>query len=155
MSARWVLVLAIATACHRGPKPPEGDVAASLTATAVGAHSFDPATLHGKPSIVLFVSPTCPYCLATIPRAAAAADSEHANALLVFVSGREQNATKVVDQTHWTRPALVDDNGALKAQYHVAAVPYTLVLGADGHARDVFEGEQEESTLRDALVAAK
>jgi hypothetical protein len=34
-------------------------------------------------------------------------------------------------------------------------VPYTLVLGADGSARDALEGEQEESALRDALVAAR
>jgi thiol-disulfide isomerase/thioredoxin len=156
MSSRsLVLVIALATACHKGPKPPAGDITATLTATALDAHPFDAAAFHGKPSLVMFVSPTCPYCLATIPRAAAAAKSEGANAVLVFIGGAANNAAPVVARTNWTGPALVDDTGALKALYAVKAVPYTLVLGPDGHARDVLEGEQDETALQDALVAAK
>jgi hypothetical protein len=157
MSSRWILALAFAfaAACHRGPKPPGGDIVATLTAPPVGTHAFDPASLRGKPSLVVFVSPSCQYCLATIPRAAAAAASEHASAVLVFVTGRAHSASTVLDRTHWTGPALFDESGALKDQYHVDSVPYTLVLGGDGYARDVLEGEQGESALRDALVAAR
>jgi thiol-disulfide isomerase/thioredoxin len=154
MSTRSVLALLVLAACHRGPTPPDGDIAASLTAPAIGTHALDPASLRGKPSLVVFVSPTCPYCLATIPRAAAAATAEHANAVLVFVVGREPAAAAILDRTHWTGPALIDD-GTLKTRYHVKAVPYTLVLGPAGHAREVLEGEQQEQDLRDALVAAQ
>jgi thiol-disulfide isomerase/thioredoxin len=156
MSSRsLVLAIALAAACHKGPKLPEGDVATTLTATALDAHPFDAASFHGKPSLVLFVSPTCPYCLATIPRAAAAAKSEGANAVLVFVVGHAKNAVPIVEHAKWAGPALVDEDGALKKLYAVKSVPYTLVLGADGRARDALEGEQEESDLREALVAAK
>jgi thioredoxin-like negative regulator of GroEL len=34
-------------------------------------------------------------------------------------------------------------------------VPFILVLAADGHAVDAFEGEQDEATLADALASAR
>jgi hypothetical protein len=34
-------------------------------------------------------------------------------------------------------------------------VPYTLILGPDGHAHEAFRGLQDEGTLRDALADAK
>ena len=154
MSSRSLALVIALAACHHGPKPPEGDIPATLTATAVGTHAFDAASFHGKPSLVMFVSPTCPYCMATIPRAEKVTKAQDANAVLVFVSGKEAGVGQVVDRMRWAGPVLLDD-GTLKKKYGVHAVPYTLVLAADGHAVDVLEGEQEESDLRDALVAAK
>jgi len=154
MSSRAALVLIVALGCHRGPSLPAGDIAATLVAPAANGAAFDPASLHGKPSLVMFVSITCRYCLATIPRAASAARAADGNALLVFVSGSAGSVTSFVTTTKFPFPALVDD-GSLKERYAIHAVPYTLVLGADGRARDALEGEQEESALRDALVAAK
>jgi thiol-disulfide isomerase/thioredoxin len=154
MSPRSLLVLVLAIGCHRGPPLPAGDIAATLTAPAANGSAFDPASLHGKPSLVMFVSITCPYCRATIPRAAAAAAAEGGNALLVFVNGSPGGVTSLMTTIKFPYPALVDD-GTLKARYGVHAVPYTLVLGADGRARDALEGEQEETALRDALVAAR
>jgi thiol-disulfide isomerase/thioredoxin len=154
MSSRGLLVLIVALGCHRAPTLPAGDIAATLIAPAANGAAFDPASLHGKPTLVLFASITCKYCLATIPRAAAAARAEGGNALLVFVSGSAGSVNSFVTTTKFPFQALVDD-GSLKQRYAIHAVPYTLVLGADGSARDALEGEQEESALRDALVAAK
>src|SRR5579862_9242053 len=63
-----LVVALLAIGCHRGANVPDGNIAATLTVPAVGS-AFDPASLAGKPSLVLFVTPTCPHCLATIPRA--------------------------------------------------------------------------------------
>jgi thiol-disulfide isomerase/thioredoxin len=151
----FVITLALAGfACRRGEKLPSGDVAATLTVESVGAHKFDPASLRGKPSLVLFVTPTCPHCLVTIPRAAAAAQAQGANVVAVFVAGRAQNATGVLETTKFPGAAVVDD-GTLSKRYGVKSVPYTLVLGPDGHARDAFVGEQDESTFRAALEDAR
>ena len=155
MSVRSLALVIALAACHRGPKPPDGDIPATLTATALTSHAYDAASFHGKPSLVLFVSPTCPYCMATIPRAAAAAKAQDANAVLVFVSGRSEGVTSLVDRMKWPGPAMLDEHGDLKKLYNVKAVPYTLVLGADGHAREVLEGEQEETDLTEALSSAK
>jgi thiol-disulfide isomerase/thioredoxin len=158
-SRRWSTLLAIVLAigCRRGPKVPDGDVLASLTAPihfGSAAGGFDPAALKGKPTIVLFVTPTCSHCLATIPRAQKAAAAKDGNVVAVFVAGKPVNADGVVKHLDFTGPTLVDD-GTLRKQYAVDAVPFILVLAADGHAVDAFEGEQDESTLADALASAR
>jgi hypothetical protein len=159
MPFRVGLALAIATvitlsACKRSEPVPDGDIAASLTLPSVGAYTWDPATLKGKPCLVMFVTPTCSHCLATIPRGMAAAKAEGANIVAVFIAGGKQNAEGVVSHTKFDGTALVDD-GTLREKYKIRAVPYSLVLGADGKARDAFRGEQDESTFRDALADAK
>ena len=159
MPFRVGLALAIATvitlsACKRSEPVPDGDIAATLTLPSVGAYTWDPATLKGKPSLVMFVTPTCSHCLATIPRGMAAAKAEGANLVAVFIAGGKQNAEGVVSHTKFDGTALVDD-GTLRKKYNIRAVPYSLVLGPDGKAREAFRGEQEESTFRDALADAK
>ena len=145
-----LLLLALAIAgCKRGEPVPDGDIAATLTAPSIGAYAFDPASLKGKPSLVMFVTPTCPHCIATIPRGAAAAEKQGANVVAVFVAGNKANAEGVVSHAKFPGVALIDD-GTLRKKYNIRGVPYSLVLGADGHAREAFRGEQEESTLADA-----
>lgn len=143
------------TACKRNDTPvPPGDVAATLSLPSLGAHSFDPASLKGKPSLVMFVTPTCPHCLVTIPRGAAAAQAAGANVVAVFVAGTKANAEGVISHARFPGTALVDD-GTLRKKYNIRGVPYTVVLDPDGRAVEAFRGEQEESTFRDALADAK
>src|ERR1700716_2367191 len=79
-----ILVIALPfAACRRGEKLPDGDIAASLTVESIGDHVFDPASIKGKPSLVLFVTPTCPHCRVELPRAAAAARAQGANVVAV------------------------------------------------------------------------
>ena len=148
-----LLAIAMVIGCRRGPPIPDGDIAASLTMPAI-AGTFDPASLRGKPSLVMFVTPTCSHCRAVIPRAAAAAYAKDGNVVAVFVTGTADKAKSVVAFTQFKGPALVDD-GTLRTRYHVDSVPLILVLGPDGHAVDVFEGEQDESTLASALASAR
>jgi len=142
---RFVLAIALVlAACHRGEAVPDGDVLAAV-------HRPE---LHGKPTLVMFVTPTCSHCLATIPRAIDAAAARGANIVAVFVAGKEDNAKGVIDHTHFKGEWMVDD-GALTRRYSIKSVPYILVVGPDGHARDAFLGEQDRSTLEDALASAK
>jgi thiol-disulfide isomerase/thioredoxin len=152
----FVVLVAIAIAgCKRNDTPiPSGDIASTLTLPSVGAYSFDPASLKGKPALVMFVTPTCPHCLVTIPRGAAAATAEGANVVAVFVAGNKASAEGVVSHAKFPGTALVDD-GTLRKKYNIRGVPYTLVLGPDGKAVEAFRGEQEEATFRDALADAK
>jgi cytochrome oxidase Cu insertion factor (SCO1/SenC/PrrC family) len=142
--------LVLAAGCHRAQPLPAGDLAATLTVSAVDGHPFDPAVLRGKPALVVFATPTCPHCLVTLPAADAAARAASATPVAVFVVGKAENAADVVARTHFSGPVLVDD-GTLRAHYDIHSVPVTLVLGPDGHARDLFVGEQTEATLRAAL----
>ena len=152
------LLVAVALAiagCKRNDTPiPEGDIAATLALPSVGELKFDPESLKGKPCLVMFVTPTCPHCIATIPRGAAAAQAQGANVVAVFVAGNKANAKGVVSHAKFPGAALIDD-GTLRRKYNIRGVPYSLVLGPDGHAREAFRGEQDESTFRDALSDAK
>ena len=152
------LLLAVAlaiTGCKRNDTPvPPGDIAATLTLPSLGAHTFDPESLRGKPSLVMFVTPTCSHCLATIPRGAKAAEATGANVVAVFVAGTKANAEGVVSHAKFPGAALIDD-GTLRKKYDIRGVPYSLVLGPDGRAREAFRGEQEEATFREALADAK
>jgi thiol-disulfide isomerase/thioredoxin len=150
-----VILLAL-SACKRNTTPvPPGDVAASLALPSLGATAFDPASLKGKPSLVMFVTPTCPHCLATIPRGAAAAEAKGANVVTVFVSGGKQSAEGVVNHLKFSGTALVDEKKEMIKKYGIKGVPYSLVLGPDGVAREAFRGEQEQSTFADALANAR
>ena len=152
------LLLAVAlaiTGCNRNEMPvPEGDIAATLALPSLGAHKFDPESLRGKPALVMFVTPTCSHCLATIPRGVAAAQKQGAHVVAVFVAGTKENAEGVISHAKFPGAALIDD-GTLRKKYRISGVPYSLVLGPDGRAREAFRGEQEEATFRDALADAK
>ena len=147
-------LLALAACDPNKERVPEGDVAGSLALPSLGAMKFDPESLRGKPSLVMFVTPTCSHCIATMPRGAEAAAATGANVVAVFVAGAKENAEGVVSHLKFPGTALVDD-GTLRKKYRISGVPYSLVLGADGKARQAFRGEQEEATFRAALTAAK
>lgn len=156
---RWTQLLILAAlvaipGCHKRASVPEGDIAASLAIPTVTDTTFDPAVLRGKPSLILFASPTCPHCIRELPIAQQAAAAEKANVVAVFVSGAKQHAASVTSSAGFTAPVLVDD-GTLRKRYNVRKVPWTLVLRPDGTAFDAFTGTQDEETLRDALDDAR
>ena len=155
-SRRWatLLVGVITIGCRRGPALPDGDILATLTLPPLHGGTFDATALKGKPTLVVFMTPTCSHCLATLPRAMRAASANDANIIAVFVAGKAPNAQGVVDHVAYSGPALVDD-GTLRKRYAVDAVPFTLVLGADGRAVDAYQGEQDEATLAGALASAR
>jgi thiol-disulfide isomerase/thioredoxin len=140
-------------ACHRRARVPEGDITASLTLPALG-DPLETSSLLGKPTLVVFVSPTCPHCIAELPLAQEAARAADANIVAVFVVGKRENAAGVVETTKFSGPVLIDD-GTLRHRYDITSVPYTLVLRPDGSASDAFLGKQDTSTLRGAIADAR
>ena len=149
------MLLVLAISCTKPLPVPDGDVAATLaSAPAIGEHAFDPASLLGKPTLVMFVSPTCEHCLAELPRAQAVAKETEANIVAVFVIGKKANAEAVARSTHFEGTVLLDD-GTLRKKYDITGVPYTLVLKRDGHAVVALRGEQDEAAIRDALGSAR
>lgn len=140
-------------ACHRRARVPEGDITASLTLPALG-DPLETSSLLGKPTLVVFVSPTCPHCIAELPLAQDAARTADANIVAVFVAGKRENATGVVETTKFAGPVLIDD-GTLRQRYDIKSVPYTLILRPDGYANDAFLGKQDATTLQDAIADAR
>ncbi|MGE0545450.1 MAG: TlpA family protein disulfide reductase [Kofleriaceae bacterium] len=147
------LVIGLAGCRQRTPGP-DGDILATLNGAPINVEAFDAQALRDKPSLVLFVTPTCPHCQAQLPQAQHAATKANANLVAVFIAGKKENATGVLDHAKFTAPAILDD-GTLKRRYGIRSVPYTLVLGADGKAREQFVGEQTAGMLSDALEEAR
>lgn len=145
----WALAI---SACQRRADIPEGDVAGRLTLPALG-DPLDTESLLGKPTLVVFVSPSCPHCLDELPRTQAAARTADANAVAVFVVGTREEAARIVETTRFTGPVLFDD-GSLRRDYRITGVPYTIVLRADGRADNALVGTQTPAILREALADA-
>ena len=150
-----IALIAIALlSCRRREEAPKGDILATLDALTLEGTKFDASTLKGKPTLLMFVSPTCPHCLDQIPVADRVAKEHGANAVAVFIAGKAENAKGVIAHTKFAGAALIDD-GSLRRRYGVRAVPYTLVLGPDGHAREAMRGAQGADTLEEALDDAR
>lgn len=149
------VLIAVAGACTKNHEtPPGGNVLDTLEATTIDGAAFTGETLKGKPTIVMFVSPTCPHCLRALPIADKVATQHAANVVAVFVVGKAENAKGVIEHTKFTGDVLIDD-GSLKKRYGIRSVPYTLVLDATGKARDAFRGAQDGDVLTDALADAR
>jgi thiol-disulfide isomerase/thioredoxin len=156
--SRWTQLLFALAICSAGCKNsvpvPDGDIAAALTSPSADERAFDPASLRGKPTLVLFASPTCPYCNEELPIAQRAAAAEDANVVAVYIAGAKQHAASATKTAGFTGPVLVDD-GTLRKRYDIKGVPFTLVLGPDGHAKEALRGLQNEDRLREALSDAR
>jgi thiol-disulfide isomerase/thioredoxin len=151
-----LVVLAISGCKTKGVKAPEGDVLAALAPLPTADDStFDAQSFRGKPTLVMFASPVCGYCMAELPIAVKAAAAEHANFVTVFIVGAKKHAASVKKTKNLDTPVLVDETGDLRRKYDIQGVPYTVILGADGHAREAYRGQQDEETLRDALADAR
>lgn len=148
------LVAIAAAGCTRDTPPPPGDIAARLTVPTMAGPDFDPATLRGKPALILFWRPGCPHCLAELPDAARAARDRGVTAVAVQVSDRPDRAVPALERAGWEGPTLVD-NGTLRQGLAIKAVPWTLVLRSDGTAARAFVGRQTYEQLSSALASVR
>ncbi len=162
LPARWIqsfLLLAALVAipaCKKGVPTPDGDILSSLTLpSATEDKVFDPGALRGKPTLVMFASPGCGYCAKELPIAHKLTTAEGVNMAVVYVKSKKPAALAAAKAGGYDGVVLLDPDGTLSKKYEIAGVPYTLVLGPDGHAKKAFRGLQEEGTLRDAIADAR
>ena len=154
--AALALAIAVPTlpACKRGPAPPSGNIAARLAVPTRGDVVFDPATLGGKPAIVVFWRPGCGYCRQELPDAMRAATERGVTVVAVQVAEGKEAGGAVLAKLGWQGVDLVDD-GTLRRDLKVSSVPWTLVLRSDGTAARAFVGAQSYATLERALASVK
>lgn len=148
-------MLVAISGCKKGVPAPDGDILASLSLpSAVDEKVFDATALRGKPTLVMFASPSCGYCAQELPIATRVTAAEGVNMAVVYVKARKPAALAAAKAGGYEGTVLIDD-GTLSKKYEIQGVPYTLILGADGHAKQAFRGMQEEATLRDAIADAR
>lgn len=135
------------------PAPP-GNVAAKLALPTADGATFDPATLAGKPTVVVFWRPGCPHCREELPWVQKACRDKGANSVAVQVSESPASGKKFLDNLKWEGVALTDD-GTVRKELKIDKVPWTLVLRPDGTAVKSYVGAQSYDTLVSAINAAK
>ncbi len=149
------MLLVAISGCKKGVPAPDGDILASLSLpTAIDEKVFDATTLRGKPTLVMFASPSCGFCAQELPIATKVTTAEGVNMAVVYIKTRKPAALAAAKAGGFEGTVLIDD-GTLSKRYEIQGVPYTLILGADGHATKAFRGLQEEDTLRDAIADAR
>ncbi len=124
-----------------------------LTVPLADGQTFDPATLGGKPAVVVFWRPGCPHCRDELPDVAKVCKDKGATAVAVQVAEPPPSGKRVLDSLKWEGVSLVDD-GTLRKGLTVSKVPWTLVLRPDGTAARAYVGRQSYDTLAGAIAAA-
>ncbi len=149
------LVAAI-SGCAKSVPTPDGDILGALQLPqATEDKIFDPGTLRGKPTLVMFASTSCGFCAKELPIAHKLTTNEGVNMAVVYVKSKKPAALAAAKAGGYDGVVLLDGDGTLSRKYEIQGVPYTLILGADGHATKAFRGLQEEATLRDAIADAR
>ena len=143
------IALALVVGCRQDDvDPPRGNVAEALALQTFDGQTFDPATLRGKPVVLLFWRVGCSYCMHELPVVAQVARDKGAAAVAVMVAGSKDKGQQIAAGFDGTM--LIDD-GSLRVRYDIRKVPYTVILRGDGTAARAYLGEQSASTIAGAL----
>jgi methylamine dehydrogenase accessory protein MauD len=112
-----------------GPKV--GEAAAQLEVETLDGKTFHIGSTADRPSLILFVSPTCPVCRSLVPTAKSLARAEDLS--LVFASDgdtREQHA-KYAEELDLDRYPYVLSQ-TLGVSYGVSKLPFAVLIDAQG-----------------------
>ncbi|MDX1883749.1 redoxin domain-containing protein [Mycolicibacterium sp. 120270] len=104
-----------------------------FTATTLSGAPFNGASLQGKPAVLWFWTPWCPFCNSEAPSVASVAAANPA-VTFVGVAARSDVAAMqgFVDKYNLNFTNLNDANGAIWARYNVPWQPAYVFYRADG-----------------------
>ena len=128
------LVLAVAALTFGLAKPPTASAAdLNFTGTTLSGGTFNGASLQGKPAVLWFWTPWCPFCNAEAPSVSAVAA---ANPAVTFVGvstradvGAMQN---FVSKYNLNFTNINDADGSIWAQFNVPWQPAYVFIRPDG-----------------------
>ncbi len=124
-----------------------------FTATTLDGQPFDGASLYGRPTIVWFWAPWCPYCQDEAPGIAAALASLPDGVQAIGIPGYSDAAAMqkfVDDYGLGDMLQVVDADGSLWSDFSVATQPATALIAADGTVTTI----PGSGTTADFLAAA-
>jgi len=131
--AAAVLAVALIFGLAEAPRSAAADERLQFTATTIGGAAFNGAGLEGKPAVLWFWTPWCPFCNAEAPGVSQVAA---ANPGVTFVGvaahsdvGAMQN---FVSKYHLNFTNLNDTDGSIWARYNVPWQPAYVFYRADG-----------------------
>lgn len=115
--------------------------------------NFNLTRLKGRPSLLIFVSPTCRPCLELMPHIANFWQSRHKKLNVVLLSQASDGAN--LNLVNVPIPVLSDPEGTITKAYQVRATPFAYRLDDAGFVRRrgiVNKFEDLESLLEDVPI---
>jgi thiol-disulfide isomerase/thioredoxin len=151
VAAALALVLTLTFAA-----PAKADDRLQFTGTTLSGGSFSGASLAGKPAVLWFWTPWCPFCNAEGP-AVAAVSRAHPEVSFVGVAAHSDVAAMqgFVSKYNLGFPNLNDADGSIWARYNVPWQPAYVFYRADGSSTFVNNptSAMSESDLSDRVAA--
>ncbi len=135
----------------------EGTAAPDFRLPMTDGKTMGPADLRGSYSVLLFVTPTCPYCkeLKTLllDRDLSVKDR------LIFITPGDVDSDKLSAEQRKVEayvaaafPVLSDSSRTIAGEYNAAAVPTTYLLDKDGRIAGAGLGVEEGMALVERLL---
>jgi thiol-disulfide isomerase/thioredoxin len=127
------VVIVAATLMLAGPPPARADDRLQFTGTTLSGAPFDGTTLAGKPAVLWFWTPWCPFCNAEAPSVSAVA-AANPGVKFVGVAARSDTGAMqgFVDKYHLGFTNLNDADGSIWARYNVPWQPAYVFYRPDG-----------------------
>jgi thiol-disulfide isomerase/thioredoxin len=127
------IVVVAAALMLAGPPTARADDRLQFTGTTVSGGPFNGASLAGKPAVLWFWTPWCPFCNAEAPSVSAVAAANPGVAFVGVAARSDAGAMQnFVDKYHLGFTNLNDTDGSIWARYDVPWQPAHVFYRADG-----------------------
>ncbi len=173
MIGGWLVLLAVTAAIAFRPTGGAPSLGASLPGLRLGAvvpdftlddtqgHAIRLSSFHGRSILLNFWSPTCVPCVTEMPalqrasQEALQAKGARVASLVLGVEGTPDSAATVASfgrKVGATYPLLLDSRLKVSLlEYHVSALPTSVLIDPKGRLRAVFLGPMTSAQIRTAL----
>ena len=158
LSRSLIVAMAAAVIALSVSSPPAAvaDDRVDFTGTTLAGAPFNGASLQGKPAVLWFWTPWCPFCNAEAPSVSSVA-AANPNVTFVGVAARSSVAdmSSFVSKYNLNFTNLNDADGAIWARYNVPWQPAYVFYKADGTSTFVNNptSAMPQSELQDRVTA--
>jgi thiol-disulfide isomerase/thioredoxin len=151
-------IVVVATLMLGSPPTARADDRLHFTGTTLSGGAFDGASLAGKPAVLWFWTPWCPFCNAEAPSVSAVA-AANPGVKFVGVAARSDPGAmqSFVDKYHLGFTNLNDADGSIWATYNVPWQPAYVFYRPDGSSTFVNNptSAMSQQELTDRVAALK
>ncbi|OBI09353.1 hypothetical protein A5714_19735 [Mycobacterium sp. E2462] len=158
MFAAALLAVALLLGLSGAPRALAADDRLQFTGTTLSGAPFNGASLQGKPAVLWFWAPQCPFCNAEAPGVAQAAAANPGVTFVGVVGHSDVGAAQdFVSKYHLNFTNLNDADGSIWARYNVPWQPAYVFYRADGSSTFVNNPTSAMSAqeLSDRVAALK